>query len=73
MSSAARKPVESAEEYPDLEDDPVWQAIRRAPMGEPETEEERRLVEEALAGPRIPGHVVTAEIAARARREECGE
>lgn len=48
--------------------DPVWQRALSAPLTEePETEEEKRMLEEALAGPRIPGHVVTAELAERWR------
>jgi hypothetical protein len=57
------------DEFPDLADDPVWQAVLKAPIVE-ETEEERRAAEEAMRGPVFPGHVITAEIAERCRRGE---
>ncbi len=53
---------------PDPELDPVWAAILRAPVAkEAETEEERRLVEEALRGPFISSDVVSQEIEERCR------
>lgn len=56
-----------AEKQPEA--DPVLAALRCAPMGPPETEEERRIVEEARArGEWIPSEVVSAEIAERCRR-----
>lgn len=35
-------------ELPALANDPVWQAALRAPVGEPETEEEEQLAAEAM-------------------------
>jgi hypothetical protein len=68
MSSAsARKPLE---EQPEIEDDPVWAAFMRAPLGPPDTEEQRRIIEAARSSGVVPGHVVTAEIAERCRRGE---
>lgn len=76
MTSAAKKKSatktdieDGRDEFPELADDPVWQAVLNAPVVE-ETEEERVAAEEAMRGPFIPGHVVTAEIAARCRRGE---
>lgn len=70
MTSAARKPAASADEHPELEHDPVWQAFQRAPVGPPDTDEERKLLEEARAGSSVSGHVVSAEVAERCRRGE---
>ena len=68
MSSAARKPVEE-HSIPALETDPVWAALMSAPIGPPDTEEERELIEAARArGEWIPSSVVSAEIAERCRR-----
>ena len=52
------------------EDDPVWQALLRAPVVE-ETPEEREILEEALAMPGdfVDGSVVTDWI--EQRRREC--
>lgn len=49
------------------EDDPVWQAVLRAPVStEPETEEERRAVEEAKRSGRwVPHEEVMAIVAAK--------
>ncbi len=50
------------------DDHPALLAARRAPV-EPESDEEREAVEEALnSGQLVPGSIVTAEIARRARR-----
>jgi hypothetical protein len=52
--------------------DPVLAAIESAPLDErPVTEEERLAVKAAKDDPRppVPGHVMTARIAERARRE----
>jgi len=54
------------------DDDPVWRAVMAAPLDDtPETEEERADVEEVKRdGFRsVPGAVVSAEIARRARNE----
>jgi hypothetical protein len=72
--AAAKKPTKSVREhesddFPELADDPVWQAVLNAPVVE-ETDEEHVAAEEAMRGPFIPGHVVSAEIAARCRRGE---
>ncbi len=49
---------------------PQLQARSRAPLGEPETEQERRATEEARAADgRVPAAEVTAEIAERRRRK----
>jgi hypothetical protein len=49
-------------------DHPAWQAALRAPV-EPETDEEREAVAEAMdSGALIPGVRVSAEIAARRAR-----
>jgi hypothetical protein len=56
---------QDAEAFPELADDPVWQAYLNAPVGEPETPEQCRMAKEAMRGPFSPGPVVTAEIAAR--------
>jgi len=76
MSTAAAKkrrtktiPEQDRDEFPELADDPVWQAVLNAPVVD-ETEEERRAVEEALRGPVYPAEVVSAEIAERCRRGE---
>jgi hypothetical protein len=50
---------------PSLANDPVWQAFRSAPVGPPETEEQRRSTEAARRGPFVSGAGVSAEIAAR--------
>lgn len=61
MSQAARKP----------EPDPFLEALRNVPIGPPDSDEMREIVEAANAdGQRIPGHLVTAEIAERCRRGE---
>lgn len=72
MSTAAAKKTgaktireQDRDEFPELADDPVWQAYLSAPVGEPETLEQRRLAEQAERGPFTPGPQVTAEIAAR--------
>ncbi|MBK9266325.1 MAG: hypothetical protein IPM54_41880 [Polyangiaceae bacterium] len=53
----------------DDEIDPVWAAFERAPFAkEDETDEQRRLADEAKRGPFRPAHVVSAEIAARCER-----
>jgi hypothetical protein len=76
MSSAAKERATKTDldlerdEFPELADDPVWQACLNAPIGEPETPEQRRLAAEAMRGPSVPGSVVTAEIAERCRRGE---
>ena len=62
MSSAAKK-LES--EAPSLANDPVWQAFLNAPMGPPETEEQKRMAAEALREPFTPSAVMSDEIAAR--------
>ena len=55
---------------PDLADDPVWQAILRAPS-EDETPEEAAMVARAKAlGGAVPGASVTAELDLR-RNDEC--
>lgn len=54
------------------DDNPVWRAAISAPMDDtPDTEEERAAIEEVVrSGLRsIPGSVVSAEIARRAREE----
>ena len=49
-------------------DHPVWQAALRAPV-QPETEEEREAVTEAMrSGNLVPGAEVSAEIERRSRR-----
>lgn len=71
MSSAAQKRGTEpdleleCDEFPELADAPIWQAYLNAPIGEPETPEQRRLAAEAMRSPSVPGSVVTAEIAAR--------
>jgi hypothetical protein len=51
-----------------LEQDPVWQAMQRAPAGPPMTEEERRAKAEAEAiGGWIDGTEVSAEITRRCK------
>jgi hypothetical protein len=56
---------------PDLDDDPVWQALLRAPSVE-ETPEERAIVERAMAlGGFVPAAEVSAEIERRRLEEEC--
>lgn len=68
MNNAARKPVEEPL-APLLDDDPVWTALMRAPVGPPDTEDERRVIEEARArGEWVPGSVVSAEVSERCRR-----
>jgi hypothetical protein len=59
-SSAAKKL-----EAPNLADDPVWQAFLRAPVGAPETDEQKRMAEEALQGPFTSSAEMSAEIARR--------
>jgi hypothetical protein len=61
----------TAEVFPpdDEEVDPVWAAFEGAPMAkEPETEEQRRLVEAARRGPFVSGAVVSAEVTRRCQR-----
>lgn len=50
---------------------PAWQAALNAPLDdEPETAIEKLAIEDAMrTGVRIPGAVISAEIAARAARE----
>jgi hypothetical protein len=64
MSTAA-----AAKKRPAIpESHPAWQAALRAPV-EPESEEERLAVAEAMqSGDLVPGEIVSAEIARRARR-----
>ena len=48
---------------------PMLEALKRAPLGEPLSDDERRAIEEARALDKwIPGPQVTAEIAERRRR-----
>jgi hypothetical protein len=48
------------------EADPVWAAFERAPVAkEPETEEQRRLVEVAKRGPFVSATIVSAQVASR--------
>jgi hypothetical protein len=63
--TAARKLATEQDEFPELADDPVWQAYLNAPIGEPETPEQRQMAIEAMRGPFTPGAVVSAELAAR--------
>lgn len=68
MSSAARKVIEE-QSAPALNEDPVWAALMRAPVGPPDTDEEREIIEAARGrGEWIPGSVVSAEVAERCRR-----
>jgi hypothetical protein len=63
MTSAARK------KKPMPEAEPAFEALRRAPVGPPLTEEQRRAVEAARKLDEwVPGPQVTAEIAARRKR-----
>ncbi|WP_437721647.1 hypothetical protein [Sorangium sp. So ce861] len=55
------------------ENDPVWQAVLRAPIDdEPLTDEERAAMEAGADGPGIPGDVLTAELRKRAEAEGAG-
>ncbi|WP_437894463.1 hypothetical protein [Sorangium sp. So ce124] len=55
------------------ENDPVWQAVLRAPIDdEPLTEEERAAMEAGADGQGIPHEVVTAELRRRAEAEGAG-
>ena len=62
MSSAAKK-LEF--EAPAPSNDPVWQAFLRAPIGAPETDEQKQMSAAALRGPFTSSAAVSAEIAAR--------
>jgi hypothetical protein len=65
MRAAKKKPAISL-------DDPVLRALRQAPVGEPETEEERHAVAEARSSTRsgwVAAEKVSAEIAERRRRD----
>ncbi|XXX73893.1 hypothetical protein WMF30_40230 [Sorangium sp. So ce134] len=65
-AAPARKPV-----IP--ENDPVWQAVLRAPIDdEPLTEEERAAMEAGAGDQGIPHEVVTAELRRRAEAEGAG-
>src|SRR6187401_249711 len=60
MSSAARKAIKENPE-PASEDDPVWATLMRAPIGPPDTDEEREIIEAARArGEQIPGSASSA-------------
>jgi hypothetical protein len=55
------------------EDDPVWQAVLRAPVDdEPLTAAELEAMAEGTEGPWIPHEEVTAEIRKRAEAEGAG-
>jgi hypothetical protein len=58
VKSAARKSVGEPTAAPAPENDAVWAALMRAPVGPPDTEEERKIIESARArGEWIPGSV----------------
>src|SRR5262245_25476186 len=58
----AAKRILTAEEQLEAEQNPLWLALQRAPAGSEETEEERRMVEEALKGPRFSTEEVMASL-----------
>jgi hypothetical protein len=64
MISAAKK-LELQIEASALTDDPVWQALLRAPIGAPETEAQKRMSADALRGAFTSSAETSAEIAAR--------
>ncbi|XXY49176.1 hypothetical protein WME91_55125 [Sorangium sp. So ce269] len=65
-AAPARKPVIH-------EDDPVWQAVLRAPIDdEPLTDEELAAMQAGADGPGLPAEAVTAELRRRAEAESAG-
>ena len=64
MATAAPE-MSSIELDPALAADPVWQAFLRAPLGPPETEEQKRMSAEAMRGPFTSSAEMSAAIAAR--------